>query len=142
MKKAILAVMLAVTTTAASAEIVMHRDPRCGCCMKWAAQIEAAFRDKVRVVDDDARPKLQAKLGITSQLASCHTASIGGYAFEGHVPVADMKRLLATKPKGVRVLAVGGMPAGSPGMEVPGGRKDRFDVVAFGVGKPYVFARH
>lgn len=133
---------LIATTTAASAEIVMHRDPGCGCCMKWAAQVGAAFRDKVRVVDDEARPALQAKLGITPQLSSCHTALIGGYAFEGHVPVADMKRLIASKPKGVKGLAVPGMPMGSPGMEVPGGAKDRFAVIAVGNGKPFVFARH
>lgn len=142
MKNFVLAVLLAASATAASAEIVMHRDPGCGCCMKWAAQVKAAFGDRVRVVDDAARPAFQRRVGVPPQLASCHTAIINGYAFEGHVPVADMKRLIASKPKGVKGLAVAGMPMGSPGMEMPDGTKDRYDVIAFGVGKPYVFARH
>ena len=142
MKKLIFSVLLTATATAATAEIVMHRDPGCGCCMKWAAQVKAAFGDQVRVVDDVARPAFQRTMGVPPQLASCHTAIIGGYAFEGHVPVADMKRLIAAKPKGVKGLAVAGMPMGSPGMEVPGEAKDRYDVIAFGNGKPYAFARH
>lgn len=142
MKKLIFSMLLTATATAASAEIVMHRDPGCGCCMKWAAQVKAAFGDQVRVVDDAARSGFQRKMGVPPQLTSCHTAIIGGYAFEGHVPVADMKRLIAAKPKGVRGLAVAGMPMGSPGMEVPGGAKDRYEVIAFGNGKPYTFARH
>lgn len=63
-------------------------------------------------------------------------------AFEGHVPIADMKRVLATRPKGVRGLAVGGMPLGSPGMEVPGVKTQAYDVVAFGPGGRRLFARH
>ena len=74
-------------------------------------------------------------------LASCHTALIDGIAFEGHVPIADMKRVLATRPAGVTGLAVPGMPIGSPGMEVPGRVADRFTVVAFGPGKASVFAQ-
>lgn len=142
MKNAVLAILLAVSATAASAEIVMHRDPGCGCCMKWAAQVKTAFGDRVRVVDNAARPAFQRKVGVPPQLASCHTAIISGYAFEGHVPVADMKRLIASKPKGVKGLAVAGMPMGSPGMEAPGVANDRYEVIAFGAGKPYVFARH
>lgn len=142
MKNAVLAVLLAMSATAASAEIVMHRDPGCGCCMAWAAQVKAAFGDRVRVVDDAARPTFQRKVGVPPQLSSCHTAIVGGYVFEGHVPIADMKRLIASKPKGVKGLAVAGMPMGSPGMEVPGGVKDRFSVVAFGRGRAYIFNQH
>lgn len=142
MKNTVLAILLAASATAASAEIVMHRDPGCGCCMNWAAQVKAAFGDRVRVIDDTARPAFQRKVGVPPALASCHTAIIGDYAFEGHVPIADIKRLIASKPKGVKGLAVAGMPMGSPGMEVPNGTKDRYDVIAFGTGKPYVFSRH
>lgn len=142
MKNTVLAILLAASATAASAEIVMHRDPGCGCCMKWAEQVKAAFVDRVRVVDDTARPAFQRSVGVPPQLASCHTAIIGGYAFEGHVPIADIKRLIASKPKGVKGLAVAGMPMGSPGMEVPSGARDRYQVIAFGTGRPYVFAQH
>jgi hypothetical protein len=77
-----------------------------------------------------------------ASLASCHTAIIDGIAFEGHVPIADMKRVLAAKPKGVRGLAVAGMPLGSPGMEAPGYPVDHYNVVAFGSGKTSIFAKH
>ncbi|OYY64437.1 DUF411 domain-containing protein [Sphingomonas sp. 28-62-11] len=142
MKNTVLAILLAASATAASAEIVMHRDPGCGCCMNWAAQVKAAFGDRVRVIDDTARPAFQRRVGVPPQLGSCHTAIIGAYAFEGHVPIADIKRLIASKPKGVKGLAVVGMPMGSPGMEVPNGTKERYDVIAFGADKPYVFSRH
>lgn len=132
MKNTVLAILLAASATAASAEIVMHRDPGCGCCMNWAAQVKAAFGDRVRVIDDTARPAFQRKVGVPPALASCHTAIIGDYAFEGHVPIADIKRLIASKPKGVKGLAVVGMPIGSPGMEVPNGTKERYNVIAFG----------
>ena len=142
MKNTVLAILLAASATAASAEIVMHRDPGCGCCMAWAAQVKAAFGDRVRVVDDAARPAYQRKVGVPPQLTSCHTAVISGYAIEGHVPIADIRRLIASKPKGVKGLAVAGMPMGSPGMEVPSGAKYRFSVVAFGSGQTYVFNQH
>lgn len=120
----------------------MHRDPGCGCCEKWAAQVRKAFGRSVKIVNDANRPALQKRLGLPSHLGSCHTALIDGFAFEGHVPVADMKRLLAAKPKGVRGLAVAGMPIGSPGMEMRGVKADRFSVIAFGAGKPVLYARH
>lgn len=142
MRKLIGFVALAVTPAIAAAEIVVHRDPGCGCCMNWAAQVKAAFGEKMRIVDDAARPTLQRKVGVPPQSASCHTAIMSGYAFEGHVPIADMKRLIATKPKGVRGLAVAGMPLGSPGMEVPGRPAELYNVIAFGSGKPVIFARH
>lgn len=142
MKKLILAAALFSMPVMAASEAVMHRDPGCGCCEKWAAQVRKAFGRSVKVVDDANRPALQKKVGLPASLASCHTALIDGMAFEGHVPIADMKRILAAKPKGVRGLAVAGMPIGSPGMEVPGVKVDRYAVVAFGNGKPFVYARH
>ena len=142
MKNWVLALALIVTPAFAASEAVMHRDPGCGCCVQWAAQVRKAFGRSVRVVDDANRPALQRKVGLPPEFASCDTALIDGMAFEGHVPIADMKRVLAAKPKGLRGLAVAGMPIGSPGMEVPGMAADRFPVIAFGTGKPFVYARH
>lgn len=141
MKKFALALAL-VATPALATEAVMHRDPGCGCCEKWAAQVRKAFGRNVRIVDDANRPALQRRVGLPAQLASCHTALIDGMAFEGHVPVADMQRVLASKPRGVRGLAVAGMPLGSPGMEAPGVRAQPYNVMAFGSGQPAVYARH
>jgi hypothetical protein len=142
MKKFALALALVATPALAASEAVMHRDPGCGCCEKWAAQVRKAFGRSVKVIDDANRPALQRRVGLPAHLASCHTALIDGMAFEGHVPVADMKRVLAAKPKGVRGLAVAGMPLGSPGMEAPGYSADRYNVIAFGSGKSSIFARH
>lgn len=142
MRKLVLALALVATPVMAASEAVMHRDPGCGCCEKWAAQVRKAFGRSVRVVDDANRPALQRKVGLPAHLASCHTALIDGMAFEGHVPIEDMKRVLAAKPKGVRGLAVAGMPIGSPGMEVRGVASDRYKVIAFGSSKPFVFSKH
>ena len=142
-KKFLLAMLAIVPGIAVAAgNITMHRDPGCPCCMKWAAQIEQQFGLKVRVIDDDKRTALQKKVGVPATLNSCHTAVIDGYYFEGHVPIADIKRFLAQKPKGYRGLAVAGMPMGSPGMESPNGMKQAFNVIAFGPSGQRVFARH
>ena len=141
--RALAALMLAVPGAALAADtFVMHRDVGCPCCAKWAAQLRQQFGRAVQVVDDTQRPALQARLGIPRDLSSCHTVVIGGYAIEGHVPFADIKRLLAQRPAGVRGIAVPGMPAGSPGMEMPGGGAQRYDVIAFGPKLRRVFARH
>ena len=142
MRKIFLTLALVTTPALAASEAVMHRDPGCGCCEKWAAQVRKAFGRSVKVVDDANRPALQRRVGLPAGLASCHTALIDGIAFEGHVPIADMKRVLAAKPRGVRGLAVAGMPLGSPGMEAPGYLADRYNVIAFGSGKASVFAKH
>lgn len=138
---AALAMLLPASAMAAN-EIVMHRDPGCGCCAKWAAQVQKQFGRSVRILDDAKRSDLQKRVGLPAELSSCHTALIDGMAFEGHVPVADMKRALAARPKGVRGLAVGGMPLGSPGMELPGRRPQPYNVMAFGPSGRRVFARH
>jgi len=142
MKKFALALALVATPALAASEAVMHRDPGCGCCEKWAAQVRKAFGRSVKVIDDANRPALQRRVGLPAHLASCHTALIDGMAFEGHVPVAGMKRGLAAKPKGVCGLAVAGMPLGSPGMEAAGYSADHYNVIAFGSGKSSIFARH
>ena len=140
---AVAALLMTIPAVAsAAADIAMHRDPGCGCCEKWAAQVRQQFGRKVQIIDDDRREVLQRKIGLPADLASCHTAIIDGMAFEGHVPIADMKRALAQHPKGVRGLAVAGMPMGSPGMEVPGMRTQPYDVIAFGAAARRVFASH
>ncbi|GGB43412.1 hypothetical protein GCM10011380_36070 [Sphingomonas metalli] len=136
------AVFAGVPAIASASAIAMHRDPGCGCCEKWAAQVRRQFGRDVRIVDDADRTAFRRSRGVPPGLVSCHTAVVDGLAFEGHVPVADMKRALTGRPRGVRGLAVAGMPLGSPGMEVPGARAQAFDVVAFGPAGQRVYARH
>ena len=126
----------------AASDVVVRRDPGCGCCETWARAVQAKLGRKVIMEDDAARPALRRRVGVPVQFSSCHTALIDGYAFEGHVPISDMKRLLATRPAGVKGLAVAGMPLGSEGMEVPGVKSHSYDVIAFGAAGPRVFARH
>ena len=141
MRKYLLALALYGAPALAASDIVMHRDPGCGCCEAWAAQVAKAFGQSVKIVDQPDRAGLHKRVGMKPALASCHTALIDGMAFEGHVPIAEMKRVLAKRPAGVTGLAVPGMPIGSPGMEVPGRTGDKFTVVAFGPGKASVFAQ-
>jgi len=126
----------------AASGIDMHRDPGCPCCSKWAALAMKQLGRSVRTIDEANRAQLQERLGVPADLASCHTTIIDGYVFEGHVPIADVKRVLAQRPRGVKGLAVAGMPIGSPGMEAPGRGADRYEVIAFGPGGRRVFARH
>ncbi len=126
----------------AAADIVVHRDPGCGCCEKWVQQLRQQMGRKVQMIDDTARASFQQKNAVPKDLSSCHTALVDGYVIEGHVPIADIKRLVAHRPKDVAGIAVAGMPDGSPGMEVAGMRGQPFDVVAFGPGGRKVFARH
>ena len=142
MRKLVLALALFSTPALAAGDILMHRDPGCGCCEQWAARVRQAFGRNVRIVDDANRAALQRQVGLPANLTSCHTAIVDGIVFEGHVPIADMRRVLASRPKGVRGLAVAGMPVGSPGMEVPGVRAQRYNVIAFGAARTSVYAQH
>lgn len=142
MRKLVLALALFSTPALAAGDILMHRDPGCGCCEQWAARVRQAFGRNVRIVDDANRTAFQQQVGLPANLVSCHTAIVDGIAFEGHVPIADMNRVLASRPKGVRGLAVAGMPVGSPGMEVPGVRAQRYNVIAFGAARTSVYAQH
>ena len=144
MKIVLAALALGLPATALTAQqIAVHRDPGCGCCEKWAHLVRAQFGRQVRMIDDSQRAALHKRFGMPGDLASCHTAIIDGMAFEGHVPIADMKRALAQRPKGVSGLAVAGMPLGSPGMETPDGRKEAYDtLLLLPAGKRRVFARH
>jgi hypothetical protein len=120
-------VVLAVAP-AAPAAVEVWKDPECGCCKDWVSHMEAAgFKVKV---NDTGNNAVRVRLGIDKKHGSCHTAVLGGYALEGHVPAREVKRLLSERPAAVG-LAVPGMPVGSPGMDgaVYGGRKDSFDVL-------------
>src|SRR3546814_2905840 len=95
------ALMLTATAASAAGPIVVHRDPGCGCCEQWAAQVRTQFGRSVSMVDDQKRSALQRARGVPASLSSCHTALIDGMVFEGHVPIAAMKRVLAQHPKGI-----------------------------------------
>jgi hypothetical protein len=121
------------------APVTVHKDPSCGCCGAWVDYLrQKGFT--VAVKEDPAINVLKGKLGVPSGVMSCHTAELGGYVLEGHVPVAAIEKLLSETPA-IRGLAVPGMPAGSPGMEVEGVEPEVYDVMAFGAGKPSVFMR-
>ena len=99
------------------------------------------FQVEARDVSDAQLQAVSTQAGVSNDLASCHTAMVGGYAVEGHVPAADIQRMLNEKPA-IAGIAVPGMPVGSPGME-QGGYKEPFDTIAFTKdGKKTVFARH
>ena len=119
--------------------LVVYKTPTCGCCKNWVGEMEkAGFKVEVHDIDDLAATKHAA--GVPDELQACHTARIGGYVVEGHVPAADIRRLLAERPD-IAGIATPGMPMGSPGME--GGYKDRYDVMTFGgSGRSTVFASH
>jgi hypothetical protein len=135
------AVLPAVAEAAKPVPITVYKDPSCGCCTKWVEHLRASgFRPAVQ--DRSDMDALKDSLGVPAALRSCHTAVAGKYVIEGHVPAADVTRLVSTAPPGVLGLAVPDMPAGSPGMEMAG-RRDRYNVIAFSAnGTTSVFARH
>lgn len=109
-------------------DIVVYRSPSCGCCGKW---VEHLKNNQFNVVDKvlENVQSVKDQYGVAPEIASCHTALAGGYVIEGHVPVADIKKLLLTKPK-VTGITVPGMPMGTPGMEM-GAKKDAYQVLSF-----------
>jgi hypothetical protein len=120
--------------------ITVHKTPWCGCCDDWVDHL----RDEgfaVTVHEHEDLSPVRGRLGVPLSLGSCHTAEVAGYAVEGHVPAADIRRLLDERPAGITGLAVPGMPLGSPGMEI-GDRRDPYDVVAFGRGRQEVFTEY
>jgi hypothetical protein len=119
--------------------MVVHKTPSCGCCEKWVSHLrQAGFTLDVRNIEDTTAER--AKAGVPTDLASCHTGVVDGYAVEGHVPAALIKRMLQERPK-IAGIAAPGMPVGSPGMEQPG-YGEPFDVVAFDAsGKRSVYER-
>jgi hypothetical protein len=107
-------------------QITVWKNPDCGCCREWVAHLRKNGFEVVTHDVKDTAP-IRQKLGLPDKFGSCHTASLGDYVIEGHVPAQELRRLLREKPK-ARGLAVPGMPVGSPGMEV-GNARDAYDVL-------------
>lgn len=135
------ATLAACTAAAQAAPMVMFRDPGCGCCEKWAAHIEENMKQDVNTRDTPDMNAVKDQQNVPMDLRSCHSMTVQGYVIEGHVPAEAVAKLLLEKPVGVRGLAVAGMPMGSPGMEL-NGQKQPYQVIAFGSGKPTVFASY
>lgn len=122
---------VAAQTPKAAQTMEVFKSPTCGCCSKWVDHVrEGGFTVKVTEMSDEALSTLKDKHGVPRTAQSCHTGLVGGYVVEGHVPVTEVHRLLKERPA-VAGIAVGGMPTGSPGMEVPGQRPQTYNVVTF-----------
>ena len=136
------AVILArVVLAQAPPTISVLRDPGCGCCLNWVAHLQKAGF-KVTIAESPEMEAVKNRRGVPKAARSCHTGVIDGYVIEGHVPAGDIQRLLKERPA-IAGLAVPGMPAGSPGMEVSSGHVQPYDVVAFDkAGKTTVFSSH
>jgi hypothetical protein len=121
--------------------ITIYKTASCGCCGGWITTMQrAGYRTKVVTVDDVS--PVWRKRGVPDELSSCHLADVGGYTIVGHVPPADVAKLLKDKPKAIGI-AVPGMPWGSPGMERPDGKREAYDtLLLLPGGKTRVFARH
>ena len=126
---------------AALPPVTVYKSPSCGCCGKWVEHMRSAgFTVEVRDVDNVHPVKM--RVGVPVGKGSCHTAEVAGYFLEGHVPATDVKRLVTEKPA-AKGLAVPGMPAGSPGMEVPDGRIQPYDVELVATdGSTHPFSHH
>ncbi|MCC2096800.1 MAG: DUF411 domain-containing protein [Hyphomicrobiales bacterium] len=123
---------------AAKPAVKVWKDPGCGCCGAWVQHMRSNGFDVV-VTDTPDMEAVKTRLGVPQNLLSCHTATVGGYTIEGHVPASAIRRLLAERPKAIG-LAAPGMPSGSPGME--GGPVETYDVVLFGDGAVKRFERY
>jgi hypothetical protein len=123
---------------AAPIEITVYRSPSCGCCKAWEDYLRKnGFT--VKDVQQEDLSQIKAESGVTSKLTSCHTALVGGYVVEGHVPAADIQRMLREKPKIVGISAPG-MPGAGPGMDTG---HDPYEVLSFdGKGNTAVWAKH
>jgi hypothetical protein len=129
-----------LSSAATAGEMVdVYKSPNCGCCGKWIDHLkDAGFEVRAHNVMDV--PAARKQLGMPDRLGSCHTAKVGGYVVEGHVPVADIQRLLKEKPKALGI-AVPSMPPGSPGMESPRAVPYNTMLVQAG-GETSIFAKH
>jgi len=119
----------------------VHKNESCGCCKLWVQHLEKAGFS-VQVIDEDNLGPIKERVGVPYGKGSCHTAEVAGYFVEGHVPATDIQRLLRERPQ-AKGLTVPGMPAGSPGMEVPSGQVVPYEVLLVGKdGSTSVYARH
>ena len=125
-----------------SETLIVYRTETCGCCGEWVKRmISGGLRAEVQFVNDELLKSIKLQLGISTELSSCHTATISQYFVEGHVPVNDIHRLLIERPK-ARGLTVPGMPIGSPGMEMRNTREPFDTLLVFEDGRTEVFNRH
>jgi len=139
--KPVVGVLALVACAEASAAVAINvaKSPYCGCCEEWTKHMRAAgFTVNVHNVEDTT--PIASKLGVPDSLRSCHTAKAGKYVIEGHVPAADVKRLLKEQPNAIG-LAVAGMPQGAPGME-QGAPKEHYKTILFTKTGSRVFASH
>ena len=124
-------------------QFIMWHSPGCGCCIEWSKRMGAAIGRKIPVFETSDLKAVKRAQRVPEDLQSCHTAIINGYVVEGHVPPVDIRRLVATGSRAVRGLAVPGMPHGTPGMDMHGGPKQPFRVIAFADnGQRSVFSRY
>lgn len=124
-----LATLTLISGHAFATDVLNHKSPYCGCCTEWTKHMQDAGFTVEEKLHENMNP-IKQKLGITPELASCHTAEINGYVFEGHIPAEDIQAFLENPPRNAKGLAVPGMPMGSPGMEY-GNEKDEYSVYAF-----------
>ncbi len=144
---AMLAVVVSMNSASAQRQapqgplVQVYKSPTCGCCANWVKHLQDnGFATRVVEIADLTDTK--TKNGVPGAAQSCHTATVDGYVLEGHVPAADVQRLLKDRPA-VLGLAVPGMPIGSPGMEVPGVKAVAYNVMSFDrAGKLAVYASH
>ncbi len=140
----VIPITAAMPATAASGRptISVAKTATCGCCQIWVDYlVKEGFKVETRDMAAGALTQFKIRHGITPNLASCHTARVGGYTIEGHVPVREINRLLAEKPAAIG-LTVPGMPLGSPGMD-QGPEKEPYDVLLIRTdGSTEVFARY
>ena len=131
---------LTLGSAAHAANMTVYKSPSCGCCAKWVEHVEK-HGFTVKTIPTEEMAAVKTRLGVPKSLISCHTTVVGKYVVEGHVPAADIKRLLATKPK-ARGIAVAGMPMGAPGME-HGNHREAYSTMLIGHdGKAKIFAQH
>lgn len=133
--------LISYSAFATVTKVTNYKSPYCGCCTEWSTHMQqAGFKVNEQLQEDMTAIKQQ--LGITPKLASCHTAVIDGYVFEGHIPATDIQAFLANPPKNAKGLAAPGMPIGSPGME-SGDKKEAYSIFAFNEqGQVFEFAHH
>ena len=121
--------------------VEVFKTPTCGCCQNWVEHLRKSGFN-VRTTDLNDLTEIKKSRGVPEQVQSCHTAVVGGYVVEGHVPASDIQRMLTEKPA-IAGIAVGGMPTGSPGMDFPGVKAQPYNVMSFDKnGATRVFAKH
>ena len=124
--------MQAQARPAAKPQMTVYKDASCGCCMKWVEHLQANGFE-VKALDVPDIDQVKRTYNVPASVSSCHTGIVNGYVVEGHVPADAVAKMLREKPA-IAGIAVPGMPAGSPGMEVPGGRVQPYTIMAFDKG--------